>query len=293
MSIISPLMPSRVQSIELSAGFPLRMQRGRGGIGEQQSKDPLTRLLLVHAGSASLTHGRRVLPVKRGGIVLIPAAVPHLLSGDDDLDWTMIRFDAKAAGIPGWDITQTTEFTRLFPALARRGGKSPAIRIVHLIPRHMDQATALEGEIERELDERRPGWRDLAMGHFQHLLILISRFADKEQRISSDAMSRMAAAIRQIESCYESHLSLVEVAKSCGMSERTFYRVFRQATGETPNGYLKRLRLEHAAEMPCASDDTVTEIAYAVGFSGSNFFTREFRRIYGHSPTDYRRRWQA
>jgi AraC-like DNA-binding protein len=175
----------------------------------------------------------------------------------------------------------------------RGGGKSPTIRIVHLIPRHMDQATALEGEIKREMDERRPGWRDLAMGHFQHPLILISRFADKEQRISPDAMSRMAAAIRQIESCYENHLSLVEVAKSCGMSERTFYRVFRQATGETPNGYLKRLRLEHAAEMPCASDDTVTEIAYAVGFSDSNFFTREFRRIYGHSPTDYRRRWQA
>ncbi len=286
-------MPSRVRSIQFPAGFPLRTQRVRGATGEQQAKDPLTRLLMIHAGSATVVHGRRTWPVKRGGIILVPAALPHQLSGDDDLDWTMIRFDAKEAGIPDWDIAQTTEFARIFPSLARRGVKAPAIGMVHLIPRHMDQATALEGEIERELVERRPGWRDLAMGHFQHLLILISRFADKEPRISSDAMKRIAAAIRQIESCYNSHLSLPEVAKSCGMSERTFYRVFRQATGETPNGCLKRLRIEHAAEMLRASDDTVTEIAYAVGFSDSNFFTREFHRAYGHAPTDYRRRWQA
>jgi transcriptional regulator GlxA family with amidase domain len=77
------------------------------------------------------------------------------------------------------------------------------------------------------------------------------------------------------------------------MSLRTFFRVFQKATGQSPNKYLKRVRLNHAAEKLRSTDETITEVAFACGFNNSNFFSREFNRDYGMSPSTYRRIWQG
>jgi hypothetical protein len=89
-----------------------------------------------------------------------------------------------------------------------------------------------------------PGWRDLTAGHFQHLVILPSRHAGSEMQISTDALSRVAISIQHIECRYNERNRLDELAKFRGLSERTFYRVFRQATGQTPLSYLKNFRIE-------------------------------------------------
>jgi AraC-like DNA-binding protein len=260
---------------------------------DRQRKDPMARLLLLRAGTATLICGKLRARLIPGAVAAVPAAIAHRVVGKGAFEWTLIRFDPEAIRMQGWDIVRTPEFIRCFPALIRRTRLRRPVSVVHLIPRHMDQAVAIEGEIARELSELRPGWQDLSVGHFQHLLILLSRFADTEMRASSEAMDRVGAAIRRIEAQCMKELDLAEIAGSSGMSPRTFYRIFHQATGQAPKAYLKRVRIERAAEMLRTTDASVTEIAYAVGFDDSNFFAREFRKGEGHSPTEYRRRWQT
>lgn len=254
----------------------------------------MARLLLVHAGEGEIQFAGGAAHPVAGSILLVPPAAPHQLLCDDSFSWTLVRFDPERSKIRKWDIAQTREFQEIFggfDATGRREQHTPPCHL-QVLPRHFDQATALAGEIEREMSERLPGWRDLSMGHFQHLVIVISRHAGKDLRLSDDATRRVAAAIRHIESAYNEKVDFQELADKCGMSERTFYRIFKQATGQTPQTYLKRVRVDHAAEALRATDETVTEISFAAGFEDSNYFAREFRKAQGYAPSEYRKRWQ-
>ena len=250
-------------------------------------------IILVLSGSGRLQHRRNHQTLLAGSIHSIPSETPcHLYSGAG-LQWTLLQFDPVALGLATWAIFETPEFAAMFPALASgRTRNQKVVRSMRLVPKHFAGAVALVGEIEREMAEMRPGWRDLAAGHFQHLVILLSRFAGEEMQVSNDAISRVAKSIRHIESRYAERIGLHELSKICSMSKRTFYRVFHQATGQTPLSYLKNFRMERASEHLRNTETSVTEIAFACGFEDSNFFAREFRKATGFSPTQYRRHWK-
>jgi AraC-like DNA-binding protein len=254
----------------------------------------MARLVLIQAGDWQLQFAEKVTHQVAGSILLVPPAVSHQLVCEDSFSCTLIRFDPERLRMRKWDIAQTREFQEVFSGIGATGRcEQPADpRHLQVLPRHFDHAVALVGEMERELSERPPGWRDISMIHFQHLVVVISRHAGKDLRISDDATRRVAAAIRRIESTFCEKIDFRELAEMCGMSLRTFYRIFKQATGQTPQTYLKRVRVDHAAEALRSSDNTVTEIAFAVGFEDSNFFAREFRKIHEFAPSQYRRRWQ-
>src|SRR5262249_60054077 len=83
-------------------------------------------------------------------------------------------------------------------------------------------------------------------------------------------------------------VDLDDVAGRFGYAPRTFRRVFRDATATTPHGYLVKLRLGHAMRALRASDDTVTDIAFAAGFNDANYFSYAFSKLIGISPSRYR-----
>ena len=66
------------------------------------------------------------------------------------------------------------------------------------------------------------------------------------------------------------------------MNPRYFCRVFRQLTGRTPIDYLNYYRIECAAELLCAEEDSVTDIALSCGFGDPGYFARLFRRHKGN-----------
>lgn len=76
-----------------------------------------------------------------------------------------------------------------------------------------------------------------------------------------------------------------------GLTERTFHRRFKAATGMTPIDYVHTLRLEEAKQLLEAGDDPVEGVAEAVGYEDSAFFGRLFRRQVGLTPLQYRRRF--
>lgn len=88
----------------------------------------------------------------------------------------------------------------------------------------------------------------------------------------------------------ERTLDLTEVGRAVALSPTHAQRVVRNLTGESPDRYQRRLRLERGAALLLSSDDTVLDIAVAVGFDSHEAFTRAFHRHYGVSPTGYRQR---
>jgi len=74
------------------------------------------------------------------------------------------------------------------------------------------------------------------------------------------------------------------------LSEKTFARRFKAATGYAPLEYVQRLRVEESKQMLETSDDAVETIGEKVGYADAASFRRIFRRYVGESPAEYRKR---
>ncbi|WP_269540692.1 PocR ligand-binding domain-containing protein [Cerasicoccus fimbriatus] len=137
----------------------------------------------------------------------------------------------------------------------------------------------------------------LDRGQYEAMIALLSTFAEHLATISnsiaveeSDADPMLVAnAKKYIQDRYQEQLSLDDAAKAVNASTRHFCKVFKQATGITFTDYLARVRVEKAKTMLTNLNLRVSEIAFEVGFDSISQFNRSFKRVAGHTPTEYRR----
>ena len=85
----------------------------------------------------------------------------------------------------------------------------------------------------------------------------------------------------------------VNLAARVGMSERSFARRYRAATGTTPSRAVERLRVEAAREALATSRRQVKDIAWRCGFGSEETMRRSFLRVLSVAPRDYRLRFAA
>jgi AraC-like DNA-binding protein len=85
-------------------------------------------------------------------------------------------------------------------------------------------------------------------------------------------------------------ISVADVAEFVGLSSSRFYECFKKETGQTPGDYLMRFRCAEARKMLMDREKSITDIAYNLGFSSSQYFADRFKKYMGTSPTMFRKR---
>lgn len=100
----------------------------------------------------------------------------------------------------------------------------------------------------------------------------------------------LVTILETMEQAIESPLSRRAMAALVGLSERQIDRLFQRHRGTTFTSEYRDIRLTRADELLHQSVMSISEIAYATGFSGSAHFSRAYRAKFGHSPSEVRRR---
>jgi ligand-binding sensor domain-containing protein/signal transduction histidine kinase/AraC-like DNA-binding protein len=77
------------------------------------------------------------------------------------------------------------------------------------------------------------------------------------------------------------------LASEVGMSTPILYKKIKALTGFTVNNFIKSVRLKRAAQLLKQNTYTVYEVAYMVGFNDSKYFSKEFIKQFGRTPSDY------
>lgn len=88
----------------------------------------------------------------------------------------------------------------------------------------------------------------------------------------------------------EEQLSLEEVAHHFGVSVFVIRHALKRLVGKNFLEYVHQLRIRRATGLLSATDMSVSEVAFEVGFSSLRSFTRVFKEVIGVSATDYRKR---
>lgn len=119
------------------------------------------------------------------------------------------------------------------------------------------------------------------------LLATVAALPPTRRPLATDAVDN---AITYINEHYTAKLSNAELAKLCGMSKYHFIRRFTQRTGQTPQHYRNALLLAKSVAMLTDTSMKITDIADSLGFDDSLYFSRLFKKTYGMSPLEYRKR---
>lgn len=88
----------------------------------------------------------------------------------------------------------------------------------------------------------------------------------------------------------DSDLNVEDLGKDMGLSRVQLYRKIKSLTNYSPNELLRIARLKKAASLLAASDLTISEIGYEVGFSSPSYFAKCYKEQFGESPTDFLKR---
>lgn len=126
----------------------------------------------------------------------------------------------------------------------------------------------------------------------QFALLLYEWRGAAENRERKPTVSAYEAEIHEAVSYMRAHLDekiqMSELAKGLHLSERNFRKCFTASIGVSPKAYLQKARLEHAKDLLRAGEQSISEISEAVGYYSQFQFSRDFKKEYGLTPSDYR-----
>jgi AraC family transcriptional regulator len=135
--------------------------------------------------------------------------------------------------------------------------------------------------------EARPLWHEARLMEWLAECLFAENaelFCHRQQRLDRERVEKVKAIVA---ANYETPPSLAQIATSVGMSPFYLSRTFSRLTGETIPLFLRRVRVERAAEMLRAGTHNVTEAAFAVGYSSLGHFAKAFTEMLGSTPASY------
>jgi AraC-like DNA-binding protein len=110
-------------------------------------------------------------------------------------------------------------------------------------------------------------------------------------RAPGDVLVHLRRARDLADRSYAEPLTLGELAAAASLSKHHFLRLFKATYGLTPMEYVSLRRIERAQDLLRATNLTVTEVCFAVGFSSLGSFSSRFRDLVGETPSEFQQRY--
>ncbi len=94
--------------------------------------------------------------------------------------------------------------------------------------------------------------------------------------------------VMYIQDHYMDKVSLEEIANAGNVGKTLCAKIFKKYASKTPGDYLIHYRITRSIDLLTGSDMSITEIAYATGFTSASHYTKTFRETMGTTPNQYR-----
>ena len=120
-------------------------------------------------------------------------------------------------------------------------------------------------------------------------LIFSNTKAPNSKLIQNSDFTVLKNMIGFIQKSYKQKITLDDIAKSGAVGQSKCCKLFEKHIGTTPNGYLIQYRLHQSTWYLKNTDMSITQIAHAVGFSGSSYYAETFKKRYCKTPSAYKK----
>lgn len=276
-----------------SDGFPISIERREPQEDFEPHAHEFAELVIVTGGKGLHVTGQDSWELTTGDVFVIAGPHEHEYRDLRDLRLVNILYQPNQLKMRLLDLPSVAGYHALFTLEPSRRLRQSSKGRLRLSGKELAQITELVDRLEGELRTREPGFGFMATASFMQIIGLLSRCYGRSPSPDSRALLRIGEALSHLERHIHQEVNLEELASIAHMSRRSFLRVFQSATGTSPLAWLIDQRIHRACSLLRHTDKRVTEIAFDVGFNDSNYFTRQFRKVTGFSPRDYRMRQGA
>lgn len=254
--------------------------------GEKRFHDhDFSEIAVIVQGNPHHLFGGQSCSLAPGDILLLHARHTHAYGNAAGLECINLLYHPSRLQkeFPGLEVFPL--YREIFPESDTR--HNPLQPVLHLAAPNLSRLLELCSSLKRELTENRPGSDCGARLVFGQILLLLSRWREQTPN-ERKRLSVIDPALDYLHSNFRRHISIRALAAMTNMSERNFFRHFRETTGLNPTKYLLRIRMEYAASVLRESENSVYEIAKACGCYDASDFYRKFKSVFACSPREFR-----
>lgn len=271
-------------------GFPIAIEYRQPQEVFPPHKHEFSEIAIITAGKGVHVVGGQSWEVGIGDVLVLSGPRVHEYGELEKLNLINILFQPEKLKLAPGDLARLPGYHALFGLEPLWRTRHQFNNRLHLPQRALDRLLVLVEQLDEELTGRAPGFGFAATAQFMQIMAFLCRGYDTLPGPEAHQRPRIAQVISHMESNLDQSASLDQLARLAHMSKRSLIRAFHEATGLTPMAYWNQLRISRAAALLRSGDESITEIAFRVGFSDSNYFTRQFRKLIGHPPRAYRRK---
>lgn len=213
--------------------------------------------------------------VTKGQLLVVPATIPHVYGAAEKSPWTICWFHGVGEDMPVY--------------LSRLGvsAERPVVSLgedVHLLALFEE---VLEG-LEHGFTETHLVYAAHALAH---LMGLILRQKEGFWQGESSIRSRIESNMAFMKAHLREPLTVGRLASLANLSRSHYTTLFRRVSGYAPLSYLNHLRMQRAVQLLHTTDLSIKQISDQLGFSDPFYFSRAFKKVYNHSPSEHRLRY--
>jgi len=237
-------------------------------------------------GKGTLKLDEEVIPYEPGMLSIIPKNYPHTtdsIQGKTSY-WEYIFLDPE------------TILRNVYPE-----NEYFQKKLLHIINRkayfnhtiECPQCATIVLTIMEEMRYKREFYVDTVKALSTALLYEIARInTDKPEEIFTGkkvGISQISKALDYISFAYQESIKIETLAEKCNMSETHFRRLFTEYMNMTPVDYINMIRVQMACEQMKKTNDSMNEVAMKSGFITTSTFNRNFKRIVGVTPYQWKK----
>lgn len=265
----------------------------RLSFGQESTNYPIQsyfKLIFIEDGEGSCSINSHSIRVMSGTFVLIAPDETHDLSGLKLTKRWVVAFVIDTlllnqASVETW-LKQSDELVWLL--LSRPTGAG--IRCFQASPEQYSRWLERLHQLGSELKERLPGFMRSVYALLSLLLIDTARLAVSQEEKSALQLKPLLKDVFQfIETHYSHQISLFDVAQAVNLTPGYLTTFMRRETGRTVLSWIIEWRMIEARRLLLATEQSIQEIAEAVGYTDPGHFIRQFRQRYGSTPHAWRR----
>jgi len=250
-------------------------------------------IAFVLSGQGRHLYGSRVEDLAAGDVLLINPSMPHAFQVQNEaplLVRNVLFTEAALAGL--LDAPEVGDAPGLFFTLGPGGGGVPRLAVAAGAESTLALAEplALAAVMAAEYSARRPGYQSILRGHLLALIVVLGRRHQQAHgaQFATGAWQRLLPVARQLYGTCGVGVHFHELAASAGWSTDHFSRLFKAATGQTVNAFMRRLRAHRAATRLLTTVEPLEAIATAAGYGDSRALGRAFAACFGMTPHAFR-----
>jgi AraC-like DNA-binding protein len=269
-------------------GFPLScLRHERHGATDLHSHD-FHELVVILGGHGRHVTETKTYPIQAGDVFLIRGDMAHGYADTDRMTLVNILFDPRRLRLPLAGLADVPGYHALFQVEPRLRQADRFRHRLRLSPGELAEAAKSIALLKHELDNQNPGYRFAAVTHLMSLIGFLARHYFRTPRVDARPLRKLSEVLSYIEEHYQEPIRMSRLTRLAGMSESTLTRAFHTVMGVSPIEHVIRVRIGHAADQLRRTGARVTEAAFENGFADSNYFARQFRKVMGVSPREYR-----